>query len=126
MYLTAEEYGQEEYEKEMVRCHGEGFDWRNAPVDPQAVYNSGGGKSHGWFAIFNGMIDSREVQRGSCSHSSGGSSSRQRRTTSDMEIESLRQEIQMRDAFLKAKRSTRNSSKLMLNAFTHSRWRQLH
>ncbi|WVZ50061.1 hypothetical protein U9M48_001355 [Paspalum notatum var. saurae] len=91
----------EEYEKEMVRHHGEGFDWKNAPIDPQAVYNSGGGKSHGRFAMFNGMIDSREIQRGSSSHSSDGSSSHQRRTTSDMEIESMRQEIQRRDAFFK-------------------------
>ena len=52
--------------------------------------------------MFNGLIDSRGVQRGSSSHSAGGSSSRQRRTTSDMEIESLKQEIERRDAFPKA------------------------
>ncbi|WVZ85325.1 hypothetical protein U9M48_032267 [Paspalum notatum var. saurae] len=79
------------YGKEMERRHGEGFDWWNAPIDPQAVYS-----------MFNGMIDSRQVQRGSSSQSSGGSSSRQHRTTSEMEIESLRQEIQKRGAFLKA------------------------
>ncbi|WVZ90632.1 hypothetical protein U9M48_036917 [Paspalum notatum var. saurae] len=91
-----------DYGQEMVRLHGEEYDWRSAPVDPQAVYDSGSGKSHGRFAMFNGLIDSRGVQRGSSSHSAGGSSSRQRRTTSDMEIESLKQEIERRDAFLKA------------------------
>ncbi|WVZ80127.1 hypothetical protein U9M48_027629 [Paspalum notatum var. saurae] len=91
-----------EYGKEMERRHGEGFDWRTAPVDPQAVYESGGGKSHGRYSMFNGMIDSRQVQRRFASQSSDGSSSRQRRTTSEMEIDSLRQEIQKRDAFLKA------------------------
>ncbi|WVZ76615.1 hypothetical protein U9M48_024578 [Paspalum notatum var. saurae] len=50
-----------EYGKEMERRYGEGFDWRTAPVDPQAVYESGGGKSHGWYSMFNGMIDSRQV-----------------------------------------------------------------
>ncbi|WVZ50880.1 hypothetical protein U9M48_002087 [Paspalum notatum var. saurae] len=54
------------------------------------------------FAMFNGLIDSRGVQRGSSSHSLGGSSSHQHCTTSDMEIESMKQEIQRRDAFLKA------------------------
>ncbi|WVZ64581.1 hypothetical protein U9M48_014077 [Paspalum notatum var. saurae] len=91
-----------EYGKKIERLHGEGFDWRTAPVDPQAVYESGGGKSHGRYSMFNGMIDSRQVQRRSSSQSSGGSSNRQRRTTSEMEIDSLRQEIQKRDAFLKA------------------------
>ncbi|WVZ52147.1 hypothetical protein U9M48_003235 [Paspalum notatum var. saurae] len=91
-----------EYGKDMERRHGEGFDWRNAPVDPQAVYDSGGGKSHGRYTMFNGMIDLRQVQRGSSSQSLGGSSSRQCRTTSEMEMDSLRQEIQKRDAFLKA------------------------
>ncbi|WVZ64289.1 hypothetical protein U9M48_013833, partial [Paspalum notatum var. saurae] len=83
-----------EYGKEIQRRHGEGFDWRTALVDPQAVYESGGSKSHGRYSMFNGMIDSRQ--------SSGGTNSRQRRTTSEKEIDSLRQEIQKRDAFLKA------------------------
>ncbi|WVZ63727.1 hypothetical protein U9M48_013335 [Paspalum notatum var. saurae] len=54
------------------------------------------------YSMFNGMIDSRQVQRRSSSQSSGDSSSRQRRTMSEMEIDSPRQEIQKRDAFLKA------------------------
>jgi hypothetical protein len=31
----------------MVRRHGEGFNWREADIDPMVVYASGGGKSHG-------------------------------------------------------------------------------
>ena len=27
--------------------HGEEFDWRKEPVDPEAVHASGGGKAHG-------------------------------------------------------------------------------
>ncbi|WVZ50058.1 hypothetical protein U9M48_001353 [Paspalum notatum var. saurae] len=74
--LQASERRRAKYGKEMERRHGEGFDWRNAPVDPQAVYDSGAGKSHGRYSMFNGMIDSRQVQRGSSSQSSGSSSSR--------------------------------------------------
>ena len=53
--------------------------------------------------MFNGMIDSREVraQRRSSLESSGGSSSRQRRTTRDMEIERLREELRQRDEYQK-------------------------
>ncbi|WVZ51547.1 hypothetical protein U9M48_002684 [Paspalum notatum var. saurae] len=61
-----------------------------------------GSKSHGQYSMFNGVIDSRQVQRRSSSQSLGSSSSRQHRTTSKMKIDSLRQEIQKRDAFLKA------------------------
>ena len=28
--------------------HGEEFDWRKQPVDPEAVHASSGGKAHGW------------------------------------------------------------------------------
>jgi hypothetical protein len=31
----------------MVAQHGDDFNWRGAPVDAMAVYNSGGGKPHG-------------------------------------------------------------------------------
>ncbi|WVZ52768.1 hypothetical protein U9M48_003793 [Paspalum notatum var. saurae] len=51
--LWASEGFQAEYGKEMERRHGEGFDWRNAPVDPQTVYDSGGGKSHGRYSMCN-------------------------------------------------------------------------
>ncbi|WVZ80064.1 hypothetical protein U9M48_027575 [Paspalum notatum var. saurae] len=66
-----------EYGIEMERLHGERFDWRTAPVDPQAVYESGGAKLHGRYSMCNGMIDSRQVQRRSSSQSLGGSSSHQ-------------------------------------------------
>ena len=52
--------------------------------------------------MFNGVIDSRQVQRGSSSQSSDSGSTCQRRTTSELEMESLRQELARRDAFLKA------------------------
>jgi hypothetical protein len=35
------------YGQEMVAQHGDDFNWRGAPVDPMAVYNSGGEKPHG-------------------------------------------------------------------------------
>ena len=38
---------QESYKQEMIRKHGEEFDWRNAPIDAAAVHASGGGKPHG-------------------------------------------------------------------------------
>jgi hypothetical protein len=38
---------QNKYGEVIVRCHGEGFNWREADIDPMAVYASGGGKSHG-------------------------------------------------------------------------------
>jgi hypothetical protein len=38
---------QNKYGEEMVRRHGEGFNWREADIDLMAVYASGEGKSHG-------------------------------------------------------------------------------
>jgi hypothetical protein len=32
----------------MVRRHGEGFNWREADIDPMTVYASEGGKKHEW------------------------------------------------------------------------------
>ncbi|WVZ62978.1 hypothetical protein U9M48_012664 [Paspalum notatum var. saurae] len=80
---------QKEYRNEMSRHHSEEYDWRKEPIDSQALYDSSGGKSHGRYSMFNGMIDSRQVQRRSSSQNSGGSSSRQRRTTHDMDMERL-------------------------------------
>jgi hypothetical protein len=31
----------------MEKCYGVGYDWRNAPIDRDAVYVAGGGKAHG-------------------------------------------------------------------------------
>jgi hypothetical protein len=39
---------QEKYKKEVVKNHGEGFNYDEEPIDGQAVYDSGGGKAHGW------------------------------------------------------------------------------
>jgi hypothetical protein len=30
----------------MEKCHGAGYDWRNAPIDGDAVYAAGAGKAH--------------------------------------------------------------------------------
>jgi hypothetical protein len=38
---------QNKYGEEIVRHHGEGFNWREADIDLMVVYASGGGKSHG-------------------------------------------------------------------------------
>ena len=37
----------EKYGEEMIKIHGEGYDWRKGPIDEAAVYASGGGKPHG-------------------------------------------------------------------------------
>jgi hypothetical protein len=34
------------YDQEMVAQHGDDFNWREAPIDPMAVYNSRGKKPH--------------------------------------------------------------------------------
>ncbi|KAG2543386.1 hypothetical protein PVAP13_9NG742977 [Panicum virgatum] len=51
------------YGQEMIRRHGENFDWRKGPIDPEALHASGGGKAHGR------VVDSRDIQtrRGSSS-----------------------------------------------------------
>jgi hypothetical protein len=35
------------YDKEVVRLHGEGVNWREQELDLMALYTSRGGKSHG-------------------------------------------------------------------------------
>jgi hypothetical protein len=37
----------EKYKDEVIKKHGEGFDWENETIDGQAVYASGGRKAHG-------------------------------------------------------------------------------
>jgi hypothetical protein len=32
----------------MKRCHGEGYDWRNTPIEAATLHATGGGKAHGW------------------------------------------------------------------------------
>ena len=38
---------QASYGQEMVQRHGEEYDWRSQPIDPQAAYASAGGQAHG-------------------------------------------------------------------------------
>ncbi|KAG2561705.1 hypothetical protein PVAP13_8KG202503 [Panicum virgatum] len=51
---------EEQYGQEMVRRHGENFEWRKGPIDPEALHASGGGKEHGWYSMFTGVVDSRD------------------------------------------------------------------
>jgi hypothetical protein len=39
---------QEKYKEEVVKKHGEDFNYEEEPIDGQAVYDSGGGNAHGW------------------------------------------------------------------------------
>ncbi|PUZ40150.1 hypothetical protein GQ55_9G401500 [Panicum hallii var. hallii] len=62
----------------MIAQHGEGYDWRNAPIDPEAAYGSGGGKPHGRYPLFDKVIDSSQVpsrQRAGSSRSASRSTS---------------------------------------------------
>jgi hypothetical protein len=38
---------QASYGQEMVQRHGQEYDWRSQPIDPQAAYASAGGQAHG-------------------------------------------------------------------------------
>jgi hypothetical protein len=38
---------QASYGQEMVQCHGQEYDWRSQPINPQAAYASAGGQAHG-------------------------------------------------------------------------------
>jgi hypothetical protein len=39
---------QKKYKEEVVKKYGECFNYKEEPIDGQAVYDSGGGKAHGW------------------------------------------------------------------------------
>jgi hypothetical protein len=39
---------QEKYKEEVVKKHGEGFNYEEEPIDGRAIYDSGGRKAHGW------------------------------------------------------------------------------
>jgi hypothetical protein len=78
----------EKYKEEVVKKYGKGFNYKEEPIDGLTVYDSGGGKAHGWwdqcivfinfvnarydtayycwllflrFALFVGVLDSREA-----------------------------------------------------------------
>jgi len=89
------------YGQEMIRRHGENFDWRKGPIDPEALHASGGGKAHGWYSMFTGVVDSRDIQirRGSSSQSSGCTSSRYRRTEQDAVIENLQEALRAQNEY---------------------------
>jgi hypothetical protein len=36
------------YKEEFVKKYGKGFNYEEEPIDGRAVYDSGGGKAHGW------------------------------------------------------------------------------
>jgi hypothetical protein len=38
----------EKYAEEVVKSHGDDYDWWRQPIDEAIVYASGGGKAHGW------------------------------------------------------------------------------
>jgi hypothetical protein len=38
---------QEKYKEEVVKKHGEGFNYEEEPIDGRVVYDSGGEKTHG-------------------------------------------------------------------------------
>jgi hypothetical protein len=42
---------QDTYVQEMVREHGEDYDWRGAPTIDTEVMHSIGGKAHGWYEL---------------------------------------------------------------------------
>lgn len=45
----------------MTDTHGPDYHWRSEPVDPVALYTSGGGKKHGSFSMLNGCLDTGAI-----------------------------------------------------------------
>jgi hypothetical protein len=39
---------QEKYKEEVVKKHDEDFNYEEEPIDGRVVYDSRGGKAHGW------------------------------------------------------------------------------
>jgi hypothetical protein len=39
---------QEKYKEEVVKKHGKDFNYEEEPIDDRVIYDSGGGKAHGW------------------------------------------------------------------------------
>nr|ACG49043.1 hypothetical protein [Zea mays] len=61
----------------MSSQHGPDYDWRTSPIDPQAMYVSGG-KAHRRYTMFANVINSSQVRvrRGGSSRSATRSSHR--------------------------------------------------
>ena len=123
---------QEKYAEQVTKTHGEDFDWENQPVDSQAVYVSGGGKAHGrWdaicfsnfvnenyysllifitkfflrFAMFPGVLDSREARpsRGSSSQSSPSFSPRI--SQRDLQVQKMEEQLKQTQEELAAEKA---------------------
>jgi hypothetical protein len=47
---------QETYGYEMVRKHGEDYDWRGAPTIDVEVVHSIRGKAHGWYGLVKAFL----------------------------------------------------------------------
>ncbi|XP_023157399.1 uncharacterized protein [Zea mays] len=84
----------------MSSQHGPDYDWRTSPIDPQAVYASGG-KALGRYTMLANVIDSSQVrvQRGGSSRSVARSSCRS--TQDPAEVEQLREELRRHQDYLK-------------------------
>jgi hypothetical protein len=39
---------QEKYKEKVVKKYGEDFNYEEEPIDGRVIYDSGGGKAHGW------------------------------------------------------------------------------
>ncbi|XP_015689722.2 uncharacterized protein LOC107303725 isoform X1 [Oryza brachyantha] len=50
-----------DYRTNVARLRGKGYNWKNNPVDPQALYNCSARKGHGRWATFNGLINDKEA-----------------------------------------------------------------
>ncbi|CAL5078980.1 unnamed protein product [Urochloa decumbens] len=51
----------EKYKEKAMELNGPDFDWLHSPVDVRALYQCSCGRSHGKWALFNGIVDDREV-----------------------------------------------------------------
>ena len=52
---------QDKYKANAIELNGPDFDWLYSPVDARALYECACGCPHGKWAIFNGIINDKEV-----------------------------------------------------------------
>jgi hypothetical protein len=60
--------GQERYKEKAMELNGPDFYWLHSPVDVKALYECSCGRSHGKWALFNGIVNDREVLEMKRSH----------------------------------------------------------
>jgi len=89
------------YGQEMISRHGENFNWRSEPIDPDVVYATGGGKAHGRYGMLNGVIDSRQVSGGRSRLSQSSSSRGRRHSERDLELERLQDRVRLQQEQLR-------------------------